>query len=144
MEHRYWIQQLGLPGPTKPETHTWRSKDLSGPLPRETVRALLSAIRSLPRQSPWPDVDEGWWQAVLTDRRLRPEGGAAARLDQLPVKSLTFECNWCNRRRTLKVADLIGMFGRDRSVRSIAGKVLDCRDKRASREGGECPVTYRA
>jgi hypothetical protein len=92
MTRRYWTQQLGLPGRAKPQTRTWRSTDLKGPLPPETVRALLEAIRSLPRQSPWPDVDEGWWQAVLTDRPLRREGTADRRLDQLPVKSLTFKC----------------------------------------------------
>jgi hypothetical protein len=122
----------------------WRSIDLKGPLPRETVRALLSAIRALPRQSPWPDVDEGWWQAVLTDRRLRRENAVDQLLGQLPVKSLTFECKWCGRHTTVKVDDLIGMFGRDRSVESIRRHVLECRDKRSRREGEECPITYQA
>jgi hypothetical protein len=143
MTRRYWTQQLGLPRHTKAPTRIWRSTDLRGPLPRETVRELLSAIPALPRQSPWPNVDEGWCQAVLTDRRLRREG-ADQRLDQLPVKSLTFECKWCGRHTTVKVDDLIGMFGRDRSVESIRRHVLECRDKRSRREGEECPITYQA
>ena len=143
MKRHYWMQQLGLPRHTK-ATQVWRSIDLKGPLSREGVRALLEAIRSLPRQSRWPDVDEGWWQAVLTDRRPRRENAVDQRLGQLPVKSLTFECKWCGRHRTVKVDDLIGMFGRDRSVQSIRRHVLDCRDKRARREGEECPITYRA
>jgi hypothetical protein len=103
----------------------------------------MSAIRALPRQSPWPDVDEGWWQAVLTDRRLRRENAVDQLLGQLPVKSLTFKCKWCDRHRTVKVDDLIGMFRRDRSVQSIRRDVLDCRHKRSRREGEECPITYQ-
>jgi len=143
MTRRYWTQQIGLPRNTKPPTQIWRSTDLKGPLPRETVRALMSAIRALPRQSPWPDVDEGWWQAVLTDRRLRRENAVDQLLGQLPVKSLTFKCKWCDRHRTVKVDDLIGMFRRDRSVQSIRRDVLDCRHKRSRREGEECPITYQ-
>src|SRR5580704_3874895 len=92
MTRRYWTQQLGLPHHAQTPTRIWRSTDLKGPLPRKTVSALLEAIRSLPRRSPWPDVDEGWWDAVLTDRRLRRENGVDQFLGQLPVKSLTFEC----------------------------------------------------
>jgi hypothetical protein len=144
MTRRYSTQQLGLQRNTKPPTRIWRSTDLKGPLPKETVRALLTAICSLPRQSAWPDVDEGWWQAILTDRRLRREKAVDQLLGQLPVKSLTFECKWCGRHRTVKVDDLIRMFGRDRSVQSIRRHLIDCRDKRSRREGEECPITYRA
>jgi hypothetical protein len=98
-----------------------RSTDLRGPLPRETVRALIGAIRSLPRKSPWPEVDEGWWKAVLSDRLLRRQGGADRRLDQVPLKSLTFKCKWCGQSATLKIEDLLRMFGPDRNVRSIGG-----------------------
>jgi hypothetical protein len=98
-------------------------------LPRATVRALEIAIQSLPTRAPWPpEVDEDWWKEVLADRRLRrstakslsdKDEDAGQRLDRLPVKSLTFSCEWCGQRATLKVAELIAMFGRDRNVRSI-------------------------
>jgi hypothetical protein len=143
MKRHYWMQQLGLPRHTT-ATQVWRSSDLKGLLPRETVRALLHAMCSLPRQSPWPAVDEGWWQAVLTDRRLQRENAVDQRLGRLPVKSLTFECKWCGRHRTVKVDDLIGTFGRDRSIRSIRQHVIDCRDKRICCEGEECPINYQA
>jgi hypothetical protein len=57
---------------------------------------------------------------------------------------LTFECKWCGQHKTVKVGDLIGMFGRDRSVQSIRRHVIDCRDKRSRREGEEYPITYQA
>jgi hypothetical protein len=111
MMRRYWTRQPGLTRHTR-TTEVWRGTDLKGPLSRETVRALLGVIRSLSRQSPWPDVDEGWWWAILTDRRLKREATADQVLGRLPVKSLTIECKWCGRHRTVKVDDLIGMFGR--------------------------------
>jgi hypothetical protein len=103
---------------------------------------------------PWPEVDEeGWWREVLADRRLRrsasksqPEKDedAGQRLDRLPVKSLTFSCEWCGQRTKLTVAELIRMFGRDRNVRSIGRHILKCKDRRSRREGEECPITYQA
>src|ERR1700722_4964444 len=73
-----------------------RSRDLKGPLPRSTVRALEIAIRSLPTCGPWPEVDEeGWWRQVLAERRLRrsrakslseKDEDARQRLDHLPVQ----------------------------------------------------------
>ena len=132
----------------------WSSRDLKGPLPRATVRALEVAIRSLPTRAPWPEVDEdGWWREVLADRRLRrsaakrlPEKDedAGQRLDHLPVNSLTFSCEWCGQRATLKVARLIAMFGRDRYVRSIGCHVLKCRERRSRREGEDCPIIFQA
>jgi len=79
------------------------------------------ANRSLPPQSPWPDVDEGWSRAVFTDRRLKRDFVADQRFGQLPVRSLTFECKWCGQHRTVKVDDSTGTFGRDRSVQSSGG-----------------------
>ena len=70
--------------------------------------------------------------------------GAGQRLDHLPVKSLTFSCEWCGQRARLKIAELIAMFGRERNVRSIGRQVLKCRDRRSLREGDECPITYQA
>jgi hypothetical protein len=122
-------------------------------LPRATVRALEMAIQSLPTRGPWPEVDENWWKDVLADRRLRrstaktlSEKGvdAGQRLDCLPVKSLTFSCEWCGQRAKLTVAELIRTFGRDRNVRSIGRHILKCQDKRSRREGEECPITYQA
>ena len=71
-----------------------------------------------------------------------PERGQL--LDHLPVKSLTFSWEWCGQRATLKVAELIATFGRDRNVRSIGRHVLKYRDRRSRREGDECPITYQA
>lgn len=51
-----------------------------------------------------------------------------------PGKSFTFKCKWCNRHRTVKVDELIGMFDRERSVQLIRRHVLDCRAKRLRRE----------
>jgi hypothetical protein len=117
------------------------------------VRALEIAIRSLPTRA-WTEVDEeGWWREVLADRRLRRSAAkslsekdedAGQRLDHLPVKSLTFSCKWCGQCATLKVGELIAMFGRERNVRSIGRHVLKCRDRRSRREGEECPITYQA
>jgi hypothetical protein len=121
---RYDVSGLSPARPTR-----WRSHDLKGPLPRATARALEIAIRSLPVRAPWPEIgDDGWWKAVLADRRLRQPTAkslaekaeyAGQRLDRLPVKALTFSCEWCGQRAKLKVDDLILMFGRDRNVRSI-------------------------
>jgi hypothetical protein len=105
-------------------------------------------------RAPWPEVDEeGWWREVLADRRLRrsaakslseKEEDVGQALDHLPVKSLTFSCEWCGQRATLKVAELIAMFGRERNVRSIGRHVLKCRDRRSRREGDECPIIFQA
>jgi hypothetical protein len=157
MKHRStrWnVATLGR-SPTAPPRRTrWRSHDLKGPLPASTVRALEIAIRSLPTRAPWPQVDEeGWWREVLADRRLRRSTAkilsekheeADQRLDRLPLKSLTFSCQWCGQRTTLKVAELIQMFGRGRNVRSIGRHVLKCKDRRPRREGEECPIVYQA
>jgi hypothetical protein len=150
-----WDLARHSPAPAaRPRPTRWRSHDLKGPLPRSTVRALEIAIRSLPTRAPWPEVDdEGWWRQVLADRRLRRSAAKSLsekdedgghRLDRLPIKSLTFSCEWCGQRATLKVAELIVMFGRERNVRSIGRHVLKCRDRRSRREGGECPITYQA
>jgi hypothetical protein len=104
-------------------------------------------------RNPWPEVDEEWWKDVLADRRLRrstakslseKDEDAGQRLDRLPVKSLTFSCEWCGQHATLKVAELIRMFGRDRNVRSIGRHVLKCKDRRSRREGEECPIKWQA
>jgi hypothetical protein len=144
MVRRYWTQQLGLPRQVKPPARIWRSIDLKGPLPRETVRALVEAIRSLPQQSPWPEVDDGWWQSVLNDRWLKRDAVGDQRLDQLPVKSLTFHCKRCGQRAIVKIDELIRMFGPERNVRSVGQHVLSCRDKRLRREGEQCPISYQA
>ena len=151
---RWDVARLGVTPAQPPRRTCWRSYDLKGPLPISTVRALEIAIRSLPTHAPWPEVDEeGWWQEVLADRRLRRSTAktlsekheeADQRLDRLPVKSLTFSCYWCGQRTTLKVAELIQMFGRDRNVRSIGRHVLKCKDRRPRREGEECPIVYQA
>ena len=95
----------------------------------------------------WTRRDGG--REVLADRRLRRSAAkslsekdedAGQRLDHLPVKSLTFSCEWCGQCATLKVAELIAMFGRERNVRSIGRHVLKCRDRRSRREGDECPM----
>jgi hypothetical protein len=68
----------------------------------------------------WPDVDEEWWKDILADRRLKRSAAkslsekhedAGQRLDRLPVKSLTFSCEWCGQHVTLKVAELIRSSG---------------------------------
>jgi hypothetical protein len=41
MTGRYRTQQLGLPHHVKTATRIWRSTDLKGPLPKETVKALF-------------------------------------------------------------------------------------------------------
>ena len=151
---RWDVARLSAPAAARARPTRWRSHDLKGPLPRSTVRALEIAIRSLPTRAPWPEVDEeGWWREVLADRPLRRSAAkslsdkdedAGQRLDHLPVKSLTFSCEWCGQRATVKVAELIAMFGRERNVRSIGRHVLKCRDQRSRREGEECPIIFQA
>jgi hypothetical protein len=148
---RWDVARRSGPPAVRSRPTRWRTRDLQGPLPRATVRV---AIRSLPTRAPWPEVDEdGWWREVLADRRLRRSAAkplsdkdedAGQRLDRLPVKSLTFSCEWCGQRARLKIAELIAMFGRERNVRSIGRQVLKCRDRRSLREGDECPITYQA
>ena len=141
------------PRAVRPRPRRWRSRDLKGPLPRSTVRALEIAIQSLPTRGHGRRSTRRLVEEVLADRRLRrstaktltekdEDGGQ--RLDRLPAKSLTFSCEWCGQRATLKVAELIAMFGRDRNVRSIGRRVLKCRDRRSRRESEECPITYQA
>ncbi len=151
---RWNVARLGAPSAAPPRRTRWRSRDLKGQLPQSTVRALEIAIRSLSTRAPWPEVDEeGWWQEVLADRRLKrsttktlseKHEEANQRLDRLPVKSLTFSCQWCGQHATLKVPQLIQMFGRDRNVRSIGRHVLKCKDRRPRREGEESPIVYQA
>ena len=133
---RWGVARLSGPLHARARPMRWRSRDLKGPLPRATVRALEIAIQSLPTRAPWPEVDEeGWWCEVLADWRLRRSAAktlpdkdedAGHRLDRLPVKSLTFSCEWCGQRARLKIAELIAMFGRERNVRSIGRQVLKC------------------
>jgi len=118
------------------------------------VRALVTAIKSLPPRGPWPEVDEkAWWADVLADRRLRRSTAKALsdraddarqRLDRLPARSLTFSCKQCGQHATLTIAELIQTFGADRNVRTVGRHVLRCRDKRVRREGEACPITYQA
>jgi hypothetical protein len=131
----------------------WRSRDLKGPLPAKVVRALALAIKNLPSKGPWPEIDEeAWWKDVLADRRARPAMAktlakhehAALRLDRLPTKSLTFSCARCGRQVTVDVTDLRATFGGDRNVKTIGQHIIACRDKAWRRDGGECPVSYRA
>jgi hypothetical protein len=69
---RWDVARLSGPPAARTRPVRWRSRDLKGPLPLSTVRALEIAIRSLPTRAPWPEVDEdGWWREVLRDRRLR-------------------------------------------------------------------------
>ena len=65
------------------------------------------------------------------------------RLDKCPTKLLTFCCTHCGERATFSVAKLIGMFGRERNVRTIGGELLKCRAPSFRREG-ECPIKYQA
>lgn len=146
---------FGVSPPAVPRAPTrWRSRDLRGPLPRRTVRALVEAIHILPTRRPWPDADdmETWWSDVLADRRLWPSsaktlnaGGddARLRLDGCPTKSLTFICEHCGERATHSVADLMRAFGQDRNVRTIGRELLKCRTPGFQRDGA-CPIKYQA
>ena len=58
---------------------------------------------------------------------------AWARFHAQPLGQLAVKCQWCVRRRTVKVDEVIGVFDRGRTVNQAA--VLDCRDKRLRREG---------
>jgi hypothetical protein len=123
-------------------------------LPVRVVRALETAIKSLPSRGPWLEIDEeAWWADVLADRRARPtatktlsekHAQAALRLDRLPTKSLTFACARCGRQVTVTVADLCTRFGTDRNVKTIRQEVIVCKDNAWRRDGGECPISYRA
>jgi hypothetical protein len=154
-ESRYSVQAIGLAHLARRPIRTrWRSRDLKGPLPSRVVNNLLVAIRSLPTHGPWPEIDEeAWWNDVLTDRRLRPSSekklhekneDARLRLDRLPCKSLTFSCKYCRHEINLTIAELIKAFGSERNIRTIGRDVIKCMDKRARREGDECPIIYRA
>ena len=66
------------------------------------------------------------------------------RLDRCPAKSLTFGCQRCGSQATVTLAELMDTFGRDRNVRTIGRHILGCKDKRAHREGENCPITYQA
>jgi hypothetical protein len=151
---RWDVARLGITPAPRPRRARWRSRDLKGPLPVRVVRALELAIKSLPSRGPWPEIDEeAWWADVLADWRARPpapktlsekHAQAALRLDRLPTKSLTFACARCMRSITVTVADLCARFGTDRNVKTIGQDVLTCKDKAWRRDGGECPVSYRA
>lgn len=54
------------------------------------------------------------------------------------------QCKQCGQRATVKIDDLIRMYGPERNVRSIGQDALDCPDKRLRREGEQCPITYHA
>ncbi len=151
---RWDVARLGITPAPRPHRARWRSRDLKGPLPVRVVRALELAIKSLPSQGPWPDIDEeAWWADVLADRRARPPTAktladkhehAALRLDRLPTKSLTFSCARCGRQVTMNVADLCATFGGDRNVKTIGQHVIACKDKAWRRDGDKCPITYQA
>jgi hypothetical protein len=66
------------------------------------------------------------------------------RLDGLPTKSLTLSCARCGRQVTMKVAELCATFDGDRNVKTIGQHVIACKDKAWRRDGGECPISYRA
>ena len=116
--------------------------------------ALKTAIASLPKRGPWPQIDEdAWWSDVLTDPRTalpaakrlsEKHENADLRLDRCPAKFLTFRCQWCGAEAKVALAELIATFGRDRNVRTIGRHVLGCKDKREHREGQNCLVTYQA
>ena len=154
-ESRYQVQAVRLVYLPRQALRTrWRSHDLKGPLPARVVHSLVAAVQSLPANGPWPEIDEeAWWNEVLMDRRLRPSSekklyekgeDARLRLDRLPCKSLTFSCKYCRQEITVSISDLIKAFGSDRNVRTIGREITKCRDKRARREGDECPIGYRA
>lgn len=150
---RWEIQAVG-PCPAKPRRGTparWRSYDLRGPLSLKTTLALAIAIHSLPSNLPWPEIDEeAWWRDVLSDARVRtptmkhlPLDGwrSKFRLDRHQCLSITFTCNQCRQQTTVSVADLIKEFGSGRNVTSIGNDMLKCLNKRARREGYDCPIT---
>jgi hypothetical protein len=155
LESRWAVQQLGIrddvPGLLRPKR--WTSNDLKGPLPAETVRKLEIALKSLPKRTPWPEIDEeAWWADVMNDPRARrrkspdrpqPDGrDAHLRLDRFPAPFVTFSCDRCKRSRTLKVFDLRGTFGGDRNIYTIGRAALSCPNERDRREGWECPVRF--
>jgi hypothetical protein len=149
---RWNVSALGIKPVQPPRSTRWLSNDLSGPLPARVVQNLVVAIKSLPTRGLGPEIDEeAWWQSVLTDWRGRPSNAkrlpnkeADLRLDRVRVNSLTFSCKQCGHSVTLTVAELCRTFGPDRNVRTIRGAVIKCNDKRARRDGYECPITYGA
>jgi hypothetical protein len=62
----------------------------------------------------------------------------------LPTKALAFSCARCGRQVIVDVADLRATFGGDRNVKTIGQHVVGCKDKAWRRDGGECPISYRA
>jgi hypothetical protein len=151
---RWEVGRLGVTAAPRPRPARWCSYDLKGPLAGRVVRALEIAIRSLPSRAPWTEIDEeAWWADVLADRRARAPAAktlaekpehAELRLDRLPTRSLTFSCARCGRQVTVAVEDLRATFGGDRHVKTIGQHVIACKDKAWRRDGGKCPVTYRA
>ena len=160
-------RRLGIYPKAQPQPTRWQSRDLRGPLPRHVALALATAIASLPKRGPWPEIDEeAWWTDVLTDPRTslpaakrlsEKHENANLRLDRCPAKSLTFRCQRCGSQATVTLAELMDTFGRDRNVRTIGRHILGCKDKRAHREGRElsdhvsglireweCTLTHRA
>jgi hypothetical protein len=151
---RWDVAKLGWLPKAQAKPTRWRSRDLKGPLPAHIVRSLEAVISSLPLPGSWAEIDEeSWWADVLTDARARTPSEkniqlesrcANLRLDRSPAQSLTFTCHRCGANVTLKLDELNRAFGRDRNVHTIGREVLKCPEKRARREGYECPVTYRA
>ncbi len=148
---RWEIQALGLRNDGPRKRTRWRSDDLSGALPLKVARALEIAIESLPGNVPWPDIDEErWWREVMHDPRVRapsqkhlPLDGwrSKYRLDRQQCSQMTFTCAQCQQRRTVTVVDLIKDFGSHRNVATIGNDVIRCSNKRARREGYDCPIS---
>jgi hypothetical protein len=149
--NRWEIQALGLRDDrSKPKSRRWRSYDLRGTLPLKTTRTLEIAIQSLPGTVAWPEIDEeAWWRDVLSDARVRvptrkllPFDGwhSKFRLDRQQCSSITFACSYCRQRTNVSVAGLIVEFGGSRNVSTLGSDVLKCPNKRARREGYDCPA----
>jgi hypothetical protein len=149
---RWENQALGRRERERPRQRaTWRSDNLRGALPLKVTRALEIAVENLPRNTPWPQIDEdSWWRDVLVDARVRtptmkhlPPDGWRSKfgLDRQQCSEIKFTCAACKQQRTVSVADLIKQFGTHRNVATIGDEILQCSNKRARREGYDCPIS---
>jgi hypothetical protein len=85
-----------------------------------------------------------WPQQGTTSRARNKLVGRFSLIRRASVPCRPSRSQWCGAEAEVAVAELIATFGQDRNVRTIGRHVLGCKDKRAHREGENCPVTYQA
>ena len=116
------------------------------PKPKEMEKLAREFGRRTSREVLSVDVDEGWWQSVLSDpRAVTPRPAPARTLSEIRSDLLRVECLRCFRIVEIKRMDAIKLYGLHAVWKDVGNRLLDdgCQHRTGRHEEDGCWPDFR-